>query len=124
MKREYLEYVSEALFLIGICLFIFDRARSIACGVKPFQLFDIGVFIIMIAYLWSRGYAEYLENMLESRPERKGVSCIVACLLLILITVALALVLYGFVNDYVNHLIQVINDKTESFIQLICNTTN
>jgi len=124
VKREYLEYVSEALFLIGICLFIFDRARSIACGVKPFQLFDIGVFIIMIAYLWSRGYAEYLENMLESRPERKGVSCIVACLLLILITVALALVLYGFVNDYVNHLIQVINDKTESFIQLICNSTN
>ncbi|MHC1628902.1 MAG: archaellin/type IV pilin N-terminal domain-containing protein [Candidatus Nezhaarchaeales archaeon] len=123
MKREHLEYVSEGLFIIGVCLFIFDRARSIVCGVKPFQLFDIGVFIIMIAYLWSRGYAEYLESMLEGRPERKGVSCIIACLLLILITVSLALVLYGFANDYVNCLIQVINDKTESFIELMSNTS-
>lgn len=65
--KEFLEYVSEALAIISISLYITERPKLPI----PFSLIDAAYIIALCSFLWSRGYAEYLERILEELERKR-----------------------------------------------------
>lgn len=61
--REYLEYASEGLVATSLVLYVSTRMMY----APGFTLVDLAYLLALFAFLWSRGYAEYLEHEVEKK---------------------------------------------------------